>query len=119
MPTDLTFVATGGLEKGTLKGAGISKTYIDANELDPATYCFTLCLLAATCDELEAINCGITEALSAISPDDTRRYLSAAGAAQKLLSPAEMGELFKVIAFHRGDFWDALGFREGDRTHTL
>ncbi len=30
-----------------------------------------------------------------------------------------MGELFKVIAFHRGEFWDAIGFREGDRTHTL
>ena len=30
-----------------------------------------------------------------------------------------MGELFKVIGFHRGEFWDALGFRDGDRTHTL
>ena len=28
-------------------------------------------------------------------------------------------ELFKVIGFYRGDFWDAKGFREGDRTHTL
>jgi hypothetical protein len=30
-----------------------------------------------------------------------------------------MGELFKVIAFQKGPFWDAVGFREGDRTHTL
>jgi hypothetical protein len=30
-----------------------------------------------------------------------------------------MGELFKVIALHRGEWWDALGFREGDRTDRL
>ena len=40
-------------------------------------------------------------------------------AAQRLVAEHEMGELFKVIAFHRGPFWDALGFRQGDRTHTL
>lgn len=65
------------------------------------------------------INCGITEVLTASNPDDTRRYLSAASAAQKLLSPAEMGELFKVIAFGRGVEGPLLGFRSGDRTDTL
>jgi SAM-dependent MidA family methyltransferase len=40
-------------------------------------------------------------------------------AGQRLIAEHEMGELFKVIAFHRGEFWDAVGFREGDRTHTL
>jgi SAM-dependent MidA family methyltransferase len=50
--------------------------------------------------------------------------LAGAGAAeriagQRLIAEHEMGELFKVIAFHRGEFWDAIGFREGDRTHTL
>jgi hypothetical protein len=30
-----------------------------------------------------------------------------------------MGELFKVIGFQRGPFWDAVGFRGGDRTDTL
>jgi SAM-dependent MidA family methyltransferase len=40
-------------------------------------------------------------------------------AAQKLLGEHEMGELFKVLALHKGEFWDALGFRQGDRTHTL
>jgi hypothetical protein len=30
-----------------------------------------------------------------------------------------MGELFKVIGFHRGPFWDAVGFRTGDRTGRL
>jgi SAM-dependent MidA family methyltransferase len=40
-------------------------------------------------------------------------------AAQRLIAEHEMGELFKVIAFHTGDFWDAAAFRAGDRTHTL
>jgi len=30
-----------------------------------------------------------------------------------------MGELFKVIAFHKGAYWDAIGFSCGDRTATL
>ena len=38
---------------------------------------------------------------------------------QKLLMEHEMGELFKVIGFCRGEAWDALGFSQGDRTHTL
>ena len=65
------------------------------------------------------INCGITEVLSETDPQDTRRYLAAAGAAQKLLSPAEMGELFKVIAFGRGVAGPLMGFASGDKTHTL
>jgi SAM-dependent MidA family methyltransferase len=40
-------------------------------------------------------------------------------AAQRLIAEHEMGELFKVIAFHKGPCWDALGFREGDRTASL
>jgi len=40
-------------------------------------------------------------------------------AGQRLIAEHEMGELFKVIGLHRGEFWDAVGFREGDRTHTL
>ena len=38
---------------------------------------------------------------------------------QKLLSPAEMGELFKVLALGRGIALDPLGFAAGDRMHTL
>jgi SAM-dependent MidA family methyltransferase len=40
-------------------------------------------------------------------------------AGQRLVHEHEMGELFKVIGFHVGPFWDAVGFREGDRTPTL
>jgi SAM-dependent MidA family methyltransferase len=40
-------------------------------------------------------------------------------ALQKLVHEHEMGELFKVIALGRGEFWDAIGFRTGDRTGRL
>ena len=65
------------------------------------------------------INCGITELLSAIPAGNTRAYAPLAAQAQKLLSPAEMGELFKVIAL--GKYVDAplLGFARGNKSHTL
>ena len=39
--------------------------------------------------------------------------------AQKLILEHEMGELFKVIGFYKGEPWEAIGFAQGDRTHTL
>ena len=39
--------------------------------------------------------------------------------AAHLVHEHEMGELFKVIGFAVGAPWDAMGFAEGDRTHTL
>jgi SAM-dependent MidA family methyltransferase len=58
------------------------------------------------------LNAGITKLLEQASQKERI-------AAQRLVAEHEMGELFKVIAFHRGPFWDAVGFRQGDRTHTL
>jgi SAM-dependent MidA family methyltransferase len=40
-------------------------------------------------------------------------------AAQPLILEHEMGELFKVIGFAVGAGFDAIGFAEGDRSHTL
>jgi SAM-dependent MidA family methyltransferase len=65
------------------------------------------------------INCGITELLAEENPADPRRYLPAAAAAQKLLSPSEMGELFKVLAVGRGVKDPLMGFSRGDRSGTL
>ncbi len=39
--------------------------------------------------------------------------------AQKLVMEHEMGELFKVIGLYKGEPWEAMGFAQGDRTHTL
>ncbi|MCP5267551.1 MAG: SAM-dependent methyltransferase [Zoogloeaceae bacterium] len=64
-------------------------------------------------------NCGLTEVLSRTPADDPRRYLPLSNAAQKLISPAEMGELFKVIALGRGIDEPLLGFLSGERSATL
>ena len=58
------------------------------------------------------INCGIGPRLDA-APLPQRAQ------AQHLLQEHEMGELFKVIGLCRGKPWDALGFAQGDRSHTL
>jgi len=65
------------------------------------------------------INCGITDILARVSPQNMASYAPLASQAQKLLSPAEMGELFKVIALGKGMTQDMLGFSRGDRRHTL
>jgi SAM-dependent MidA family methyltransferase len=65
------------------------------------------------------VNCGITDVLRHTPASDVRMYAPLAAAAQKLVSPAEMGELFKVIALGRGMEARLIGFARGDRTHTL
>jgi len=65
------------------------------------------------------VNCGITELLAAEDPANAKRYLPAAAAAQKLLLPSEMGELFKVLAVGKGVDGILTGFREGDRRGSL
>ncbi|HEY2000037.1 class I SAM-dependent methyltransferase [Paraburkholderia sp.] len=76
-------------------------------------------LLGYTSQGRFLLNAGITEVLGDIDPADSARFLPAANAVQKLLSEAEMGELFKVIAFSRGIEETLDAFASGDRTHTL
>ncbi|HSD55208.1 MAG TPA: SAM-dependent methyltransferase [Burkholderiales bacterium] len=65
------------------------------------------------------INCGLTEVMQRTSSDDAKAYAPLAAAANRLTSPGEMGELFKVFAFGRGVPDELIGFRSGDRRHTL
>ena len=61
---------------------------------------------------------GITTQLQRIPVEDTQAYLPASNALQKLISPAEMGELFKVLALGVDiDFPDHLLVQ--DRSHRL
>ena len=76
-------------------------------------------LLGYTSQARFLLNAGITDALGDLDPSDIKRYLPAANAVQKLLSEAEMGELFKVIAFSRGIDEGIAAFARGDRTHSL
>ncbi|NNG24075.1 class I SAM-dependent methyltransferase [Telluria aromaticivorans] len=62
--------------------------------------------------------CGIGDLLLETDPQDALRYLPQARAMQKLVSPAEMGELFKVLVVGQGvDLPDAIV--QADRTHRL
>jgi len=65
------------------------------------------------------VNCGITEVLSQVNTENALHYAPIAAEAQQLLSPAEMGELFKVLAVGRSVKRPLLGFSRGERSHTL
>ena len=76
------------------------------------------------------MNCGILQEAQAVgqlnlseeTPETVDQTLARARASQgiqKLLSEAEMGELFKVLALTRGCHLEAIGFSRGDRTYQL
>lgn len=65
------------------------------------------------------VGCGILDTLSATGDPTSVAYMRAAAAVQKLLSPAEMGELVKVIALSRSDDIAWPGFTLADRRHRL
>lgn len=65
------------------------------------------------------INCGITDLLAETPVDDMAIYLRLANQAQRLMSPAEMGELFKVIALGKSFEQALTGFARGDQRHRL
>jgi SAM-dependent MidA family methyltransferase len=65
------------------------------------------------------VNCGITEVLAEANVENALHYAPLAAEAQMLLSPNEMGELFKVLAVGRGVKQPLLGFSRGDRSNTL
>jgi SAM-dependent MidA family methyltransferase len=65
------------------------------------------------------VNCGVTDVLAQANLDNALHYAPIAAEAQKLLSPAEMGELFKVLAVGRGVKQPLVGFSRGERSNTL
>jgi SAM-dependent MidA family methyltransferase len=65
------------------------------------------------------VSCGITEVLAEANVENALHYAPLAAEAQMLLSPNEMGELFKVLAVGRGVKQPLLGFSRGDRSNTL
>jgi len=64
------------------------------------------------------LNAGIGELLLRTSPDAAAAYLPQANALQQLISPAEMGELFKVLVIGQHAHWPQRMLRH-DRTHRL
>ncbi len=76
-------------------------------------------LLGYTSQAFFLINCGITELLSDTSPEQLRDYLPLSAQLQKLTSPAEMGELFKVIALGKKMANPLCGFARGELSRLL
>lgn len=76
-------------------------------------------LLGYTTQAHFLINCGITEILAQTPVDQMEKYLPLSNQLQKLASPAEMGELFKVIAFGKKIVQPLIGFTSGDKTRLL
>jgi len=64
------------------------------------------------------LGCGIGELLLRTDPQDAVRYLPQSKAVQKLVSPAEMGELFKVLAVGV-DVELPAAILQADRSHRL
>jgi SAM-dependent MidA family methyltransferase len=64
-------------------------------------------------------NCGLGEAMARVSTQQTVQALRDQVAMNRLIADHEMGELFKVIGFVKGPWFEAKGFQSGDRTHTL
>ncbi len=76
-------------------------------------------LLGYTTQAHFLINGGITDLISDVSPDNLREYLPLSAQIQKLTSPAEMGELFKVIALGKGIDAPLSNFLAGDKSRLL
>jgi SAM-dependent MidA family methyltransferase len=93
--------------------------HVDFSALEHAANDAGLELLGYAPQASFLVNCGITGVLAETDPADTARYAPLAAEANRLLSPAEMGELFKVLAVGRGVAVPLLGFTRGERSRTL
>lgn len=94
-------------------------THVDFTAIVEAGCQAGLDLLGYTTQSSFLFNCGLTDVLARTPVDDALRYLPLANAVQKLVSPAEMGEIFKVIALGKGISQALQGFAAGDRSAAL
>ncbi|MDR0674587.1 MAG: SAM-dependent methyltransferase [Zoogloeaceae bacterium] len=93
-------------------------THVDFTALIAAAHPAGLALSGYTHQARFLLNCGLLDDLAALETGGPA-YLKNAAAAQKLLAPHEMGELFKVMALGKGIKTPLTGFTHGDKSHTL
>jgi SAM-dependent MidA family methyltransferase len=96
-----------------LPGLNDITAHVDFSAIADAAHGAGLDVLGYTTQAHFLMNCGLLERLSA--EHSPRR----ANEVQRLLSEAEMGELFKVLAVGRGLAPPLIGFARGDRTDRL
>jgi SAM-dependent MidA family methyltransferase len=96
-----------------LPGLNDITAHVDFSAIADAAHAAGCNVLGYTSQAHFLINCGLIDVLKA---NHTHRL---ANEAHRLLSEAEMGELFKVLAIGKDVDAPLLGFARGDRTHTL
>jgi SAM-dependent MidA family methyltransferase len=94
-------------------------THVDFTAMADAALEGGLDVLGYTSQARFLMNAGLTDLLAQLDPNDTLAYAKVVGPTQKLISEAEMGELFKVLAVGRDLDEPLLGFASGDRRHRL
>ncbi|CAM8302160.1 class I SAM-dependent methyltransferase [Candidatus Methylopumilus planktonicus] len=65
------------------------------------------------------INCGILELLEKVNIEDSVLYMKSVSEIQKLLSPSEMGDLFKVMTIEKNIDINLLGLKNNNKVTTL
>lgn len=94
-------------------------SHVDFSALTAVAEETGLVLMGYTTQAHFLLNCGVTDILAQIPVEDTQNYLPMANQLQKLVSPAEMGELFKVIAFGKDITLPLTGFVSGGKSRML
>ncbi|HWA39539.1 MAG TPA: SAM-dependent methyltransferase [Burkholderiales bacterium] len=93
--------------------------HVDFSALAAAARAAGLDVLGYATQAQFLVNCGITDVLAEANVENALHYAPLAAEANRLLSPAEMGELFKVLAVGRDVKGPLGGFSRNDRSHTL
>jgi SAM-dependent MidA family methyltransferase len=93
--------------------------HVDFTAIAQAGQAAGLDLLGYTSQARFLLNAGLADILAAYAPESEQLRAQTNGAVQKLISEAEMGELFKVIALGRGVTEPLSGFARGDRSASL
>ncbi|MBC7206688.1 MAG: SAM-dependent methyltransferase [Methyloversatilis sp.] len=91
--------------------------HVDFTAVAQAAFDAGMSLAGYTSQANFLLNCGVLERLDRDADALSRAKQNAA--LNQLTSPAEMGELFKVICMTRGIEAPLTGFLRGDRSHTL
>jgi SAM-dependent MidA family methyltransferase len=95
--------------------------HVDFSALSEAASSSGMALVGYTTQAHFLMNLGILDRLGAMSGDP--QYPRHAQAVGRLLSEAEMGELFKAVAFAKIPAWleslESVGFSKADRSHRL
>lgn len=93
--------------------------HVDFTAMADAALEANLQVLGYTSQARFLMNAGLMDLLEQLDPSDAQQYAQAVAPVQKLLSEAEMGELFKVLAVGRGMTEPLAGFSRGDRLGKL